>query len=386
MTTYVTVPGASSSVIVNPYNTPFNLQIAQEIANVLSVAQTNSKLLVSSFTPGSALPAVPMGEVGEIAVTVATGSISVPSGYGFTAIGPTLEGGTGVTGPFTVSGGGSLFVGNQNTTYYGAAAAGSVSIAAGDGTDLIGLAPGSTYNVGLGNGNDTVYANGSGTVTGGSGANLFFADSSNGQNQINSYGAADTIVAGHGSVSVATHGASPLVYGGAGQLVYIGSAGTAGNPTIAGGSGTETLFGGAGQNITYTDGSNTTQGANIIASGSGNETLNAGLAKYGVQMAIGSGSVDIIGSAAGDTIFGGSGAATVTTNGGSDLFVFGNVAGHTGGTDLITDFNTTKDTINLTGVSVTSSTGAAGSSIVTLSDGTKITFSGVTDPSKINFT
>jgi Ca2+-binding RTX toxin-like protein len=168
-------------------------------------------------------------------------------------------------------------------------------------------------------------------------------------------------------------------------LVYLGV--TAGSPTIAGGSGTETLFGGAGQNMLYTDGTNTTPGANIMASGSGNETLNAGSAKYGVQMAIGSGSVDVIGSAAGDTIFGGSGAATITTNGGSDLFVFGNVAGHTGGTDLITDFNTATDTINLTGVTVATETPSGSSpAMITLSDGTKITFTGISNPGSIHIT
>jgi Ca2+-binding RTX toxin-like protein len=321
---------------------------------------------------------VPAGDVGEIAVTVVGGGvINVPKGYTFTAIDQT------VSGPVTINGGGSLFAGNQTATYYGAPASGTVSIAAGDANDLIALPNGSTYVVALGNGNDTIFANGSGTVTGGSGNNIFFAGSAGGENDVNSYGSADTIVAGQGAVTVHSYGANPLIYGGSGSLVYLG--GAAGNPTITGGSGTETLFGSAGQNIDYTDGSNTTPGANILAAGAGNETLDAGSAKYGVQIAIGSGSVDVIGSAAGDTIYGGSGAATITTNGGSDLFVFGDLAGHTGGTDLITDFDIAKDTINLTGLTVSSETSAGTSpAMIMLSDDTRITFSGISDPTKIN--
>jgi len=170
-TTYVTVPGASSTYVVNPYNTPFNTQVAQQIASVLAAAQSASTLFVQNYT-GATLPPVPTGDTGEIAVTVpGTSSVVVPTGYTFTAVDQ------GVPGPITISGGGSLFVGNQNTTYFGLAAAGTVSIAAGDGNDLIALPTGTTYEVGLGNGNDTVYGNGSGTVTGGTGNNLFFGDS-----------------------------------------------------------------------------------------------------------------------------------------------------------------------------------------------------------------
>jgi Ca2+-binding RTX toxin-like protein len=376
MTTTVTVPGASGTYIPNPYNTPYNSAVAQQISSVLFEDQQNDTLFVqnSDESPQS----VPAGDVGEIAVTVVGGGvINVPKGYTFTAIDQT------VSGPVTINGGGSLFAGNQTVTYYGAPASGTVSIAAGDANDLIALPNGSTYVVALGNGNDTIFANGSGTVTGGSGNNIFFAGSAGGENDVNSYGSADTIVAGQGAVTVHSYGANPLIYGGSGSLVYLG--GAAGNPTITGGSGTETLFGSAGQNIDYTDGSNTTPGANILAAGAGNETLDAGSAKYGVQIAIGSGSVDVIGSAAGDTIYGGSGAATITTNGGSDLFVFGDLAGHTGGTDLITDFDIAKDTINLTGLTVSSETSAGTSpAMIMLSDDTRITFSGISDPTKIN--
>jgi Ca2+-binding RTX toxin-like protein len=374
---YVTVPGASNSVIVNPYGSTANLAIAQQIANALAQAKSAGNLFVQD---SSSLGTLPAGKIGEVAVTVASGSINVPTGYTFTAIGPSTAGGTSSTGPFTVGGGGSLFIGDQPVTYYGAASSAAVLIAAGNGNDLISLPTGSTYTVGLGNGNDTINANGSGTVTGGTGNNIFFAGglgTTGGPNQINSYGSADTIVAGGGSTSVSTYGSNPLVFGGAGSLTYFGDA--PGAPTIVGGTGSEIIFAGSGQNLTFLGGATGDQ----LAAGAGNETLNAGGSSANISMAIGSGTVDVIGSKGNDTFFGGSGVATITSNGGSDLFVFGNVAGHTDGTLTITDFNTSKDSLSLSGVTVASETGGSSSSLVTLSDGTKITFLGITNPGSI---
>jgi Ca2+-binding RTX toxin-like protein len=382
MTTTVTVPGASGTAIPNPYSTPQNLAVAQQIADLLYTALGNGMLYVqySDRNPGP----VPPGDVGELAVTLPGASnIVVPAGYSFTSIDQS------VTGPLTVSGGGSLFVGDANTTYWGAPSPNPVYIAAGDGNDLISLPTGSTYTAALGNGNDTINANGSGTVTGGSGSNLFFVGGSPGdQNLISSYGNNDTIVAGAGSATVGSYGADPLIYGGSGQLVYFGNA--AGNPTIAGGTGNETVFASAGQNITYQDGSNTTQGANLMDAGAGNETLNAGGAQYGVHLAAGVGSVLMIGSHGNDIFYGGSGAATMTGNGGSDTFIFGNIPGFTGGTDIITDFSSS-DVFELSGyganaaqTALNDATVANGNTTVKLSDNTTITFLNVSNPATIH--
>jgi Ca2+-binding RTX toxin-like protein len=381
MATTVTVPGASDSTIPNTYNTPYNTALAEQISDQLYAAQNAGMLYVqdSDQNPGP----VPPGYVGEIAVTVAGGGvINLPAGYSYTAIDQS------VAGAVTVTGGGNLFAGNQNTTYYGVAAPGTVLVTAGDGNDLVSMPNGSSYDVALGNGNDTIFANGSGTVSGGSGDNLFFAGSPGGQNTVNSLGAADTIVAGAGSVTVNSYGTNPLVFGGSGQLVYIGD--SAGNPTITGGTGTETLFGGAGQDLTYTDGSNTTTGANILAAGAGNETLNAGSAQYGVQLAAGTGSVDMIGSQGNDVFYGGAGTATMTGNGGADAFIFGNTAGHTGGLDIITDFSSSDNFVvvgygaNAAQNALNTATIGGGNTLAKLSDGTTIVFLDVTNPANIH--
>jgi Ca2+-binding RTX toxin-like protein len=380
MSTTVTVPGASATFIPNPFNTPSNLAVAQQISNMLAVAVDDNTLYIqdSDENPGP----VPPGDVGVIAVTVPGGTINVPPGYTFTNISPL------VTEPVTIAGGGSLFAGNQTVTYYGAPATATVYIAAGDGNDQVSLPDGSNYVVALGNGNNTVNANGSGTITTGSGNNLVYAGSPGGQNDVNSYGNSDTIAAGQGSVTVSTYGSDPMVSGGSGNLVYFG--GAPGDPSVSGGTGNETLFGGAGQNLTYTDGNTTTPGANILAAGAGNETLNAGNAQVGVQLAAGIGAVDMIGSQGNDTFYGGSGVATMTGNGGMDAFIFSASAPYNGGTDIITDFNSSDVFVlcdygaNAAQNALNAASVSDGSTVVRLSDNTTITFLNVTNPGSIH--
>jgi Ca2+-binding RTX toxin-like protein len=381
MAMMVTVPGASGTAIPNNYNTPHNIEVAQQISNLLTAADASGILFVqpSDETPSP----VPFGEVGMISVSgQGAGVVALPPGYSVTAINPSHD------GSVTVSGGGSLFAGDQGITYYGARAPDSVMIAAGDGNDLLSMPNGTTYEIALGNGDDTVCASGSGTVTGGYGSNIFFANSPDGENDVNSYGNTDTIVAGQGAVTVNSCGANSLIVGGSGSLVYLGDA--PGNATITGGIGQETIYAGAGQNLTYLGGSGTTTGDNILDAGGGNETLNAGSATYGVKLAAGSGRVEMIGSKGNDVFFGGAGAATMIGNGGSDAFIFGNTIGHIGGTDIITDFGSNDNFVvigyggNAAQNALNAATISGGNTAVRLSDNTTIIFRGVTNPDHVN--
>jgi Ca2+-binding RTX toxin-like protein len=366
MATYVTVPGANHTQIVNPYSNTFNTQVAQAISTALFAAQNGGTLVVSNPPPATTNP-LSAGQVGEISVTTPGGSyiyVSVPSGYTFTAIDQA------VTGPVYISGGGSLFAGDQKITYTGSAASGTVSIAAGNGNDYFSLASGSTYDVGLGNGNDTVVASGTGTIVGGTGANYYNLGNAT-STQLSSNSASDTIVSGSG------------------KLVYLG--GTPGAPTITGatGSGSATLYGSSGQDIHYLDNPNgISTGGNFLAAGAGNETLDASGASGAVGLAAGPGNSDLIGSTGPDTFYGGLGNSTMTANSNGDVFMFGSVAGgHPGATDIITDFNQS-DTFITSGygsnaaatafanAAVTGS-GSTLVSTVSLSDGTKIEFLGI---------
>jgi Ca2+-binding RTX toxin-like protein len=388
MATTVTVPGASGSQIPNPYNTTYNLAVAQQISSMLADAQGSSTLVITDSDQNAEV--ILPGQVGEVAVTLPGASVvNLPQGYSYTALDQS------VTGPVTINGGGSLFAGNQQITYNGAAGSDTAYIAAGDGNDLFNMPAGSNYVMGLGNGNDTVYADGSGSIAGGSGRNFFDIGGPPGSNNVvSSNGDQDTIIAGAGNVSVNTTGTDPSVVGGTGNLVYLGSA--AGDPTITGATGTghETLFGGAGQDITYQDNpaGAASPGSAIFGAGAGNETLNAGGSSTGVQLAAGVGSVDMIGSTGPDTFYGGDGYATMTGNGGDNVFEFAMANGtlQGGGTNIITDFNVQNDDFILVGYGATGAqdalkgaTVSGGNTFVKLSDGTSIEFVSVIAPALI---
>jgi Ca2+-binding RTX toxin-like protein len=400
--TTVTVPGAQGTIISENFVSQANLGVANLIAAALAAAQTAGTLTVEDYATATSIS----GGIGELAVTTAGGAnVTVPAGYQYVAIDSV------VGGAVTISGGGvSIFAGNQNITYFGAASSTLQNIALGDGNDFLSLPSGSTYSVGLGNGNDTVYANGSGTVVGGFGSNLLLADG--GSNLIVSQGINDTVVAGAGSDTVQlTATDDPVVFGGSGtttildgsnvaatvvggsgSMAYVGGSFST-SPTIFGGTGTATLFGGSGQDLNYFDGSNTVSGVNYLAAGSGDETLNAGGASFGVGEAVGSGDDVLVGTLGNDTFFGGSGAATITGHGGSDLYVFGAEgvnAGHAGGTTLIQDWNS-NDLFVVVGygedaaqTAINSATVSGGSTTVELSDNTKITFANITDTTQIH--
>jgi Ca2+-binding RTX toxin-like protein len=393
MATSVSITGHSHTIpdVVAPFSTQANIALAEALSKLYFGLQAAGNLYVSGDFHNPGL--IPPGDVGEIAIFDYNSSplIALPFGFSLIAIDQSA------TDP-TIVGGGSLFVGNNDTTYWGTPAQGTVSITAGNGNDLISLPIGTYYDVAIGNGHDTINANGSGTVTGGSGGTLFFvggaADDTVDQNLLNSHGNNDTIVAGAGSVTINAYGANTSVFGGTGSLEYLGH--SPGSPTIWGGSGTETLFGSSGQNITYKTGSELTPGADILAAGTGNETLNAGGASVGVQLAAGLGTVDMIGSTGNDQFFGGSGVATMTGNGGDDIFNFASASepgGQHGGTNIITDFNTGNDIFSTIGYgasaaqnALAAATVSGGNTTLKLSDGTTIEFLGITTPNSIKYT
>ena len=294
--------------------------------------------------------------------------------------------------PITVSDGRSLFVGNQQTTYWGLPAAGIVTVVAGGGDDLISQPFGATYDVALGNGNDTVNANGSGTVTGGAGSSVFWVGGTAGDaNVVDAHGAGDTIVAGAGAATINAFGADPCILCGPGSLEYIG--GSPGRPTVFGGTGTATLFAGAGQDVTYLTGTQDVAGRTLLLAGAGSDTLDAGGAAVGVQLAAGVGTATMLGSSGDDQFFGGSGVAWMTGNGGHDVFTFAAASepgGQHGGTTNITDFNTADDVFATAGYGAAAAQTAlltasvsGGNTTVRLSDGTTIEFLGVANPSAI---
>ncbi|MCB8876575.1 calcium-binding protein [Acidisoma silvae] len=204
-----------------------------------------------------------------------------------------------------------------------------------------------------------------------------------------------TIYAGTGSVSVS---------GGTGNLVFYGGTGAA---SVSGGTGTELLFGSTGTGTTYLQassgnstlsggsgtgattmigGTNTTE----FADGTGDVTMVAGTGDSQLNGMTGTGDeimftspISNTGTAvfglnnAADTVIAGTGQSTIVGGTGDDVFGF--VDGHAGGSVVIEGFHTGDNLAfgNYSGWAIASETVVDGSDVMTLTDGTQITFLGV---------
>jgi Ca2+-binding RTX toxin-like protein len=126
-----------------------------------------------------------------------------------------------------------------------------------------------------------------------------------------------------------------MVYGGAGDDAVAGWTGDdrleggAGNDTLYGATGSDTMAGDAGDDLLYGDGS-----VDVLDGGEGNDLLDGGLSS--------------------DTLSGGAGADTLTGGAGADVFRFALVDDLTkaDAPDIITDFETGVDVIDLAGLGV----------------------------------
>ena len=239
-----------------------------------------------------------------------------------------------------------------------------------------------------GGGSDTIGAVGSGSdfVLAGS-SNIVFLSTST---------SASTIVGGTGS--------DTLFAGPAGGVFF---AGTGGNSTLVGASGATTLVGGgSGDQLfaVYTAGQGpTTPGSSYLVAGSGNETLVADYDSRGVQLFAGNnatinffnvkGNTVFYTGPGADTIYAGTGNATVNAFPGSLPEVFSFINGKAGGNDQYNGFSS-GDQLQLVGygsgaqaAALASATVTGGNTVITLSDNTKITLTGYTSQlNSSNFT
>ena len=204
-------------------------------------------------------------------------------------------------------------------------------------------------------------------------------------------GIGDTIMAGSGFTTIGAATASSFVQGGAGLLTFVGGTGVS---TIVGGSSGATVFGGTGAtSLVGNDGSaftyvNTTSGGLSFTAGAGSETLDASLSKTGGTQFGGldtAGHNLLIGGAGVEALVAGSGSDTLIGGGGGDFFDFFKANGGPAANDVIGDFSAI-DTVILVNytygeatTAIAGATTANGSTTLTLSDNTRITFTGVTN-------
>lgn len=434
MANAVTVLGSQGKTITLNYDTSSNVNLARELAGQITAGIQALRIVAVSDTTVP-LPTMPHGVTGEY-VQEYSGITMLPKGYAaYVTTAPTaVVFGSGDQNESILSGD------TTNLTFI--AASGSGTVAAGGGTDRIMIGAGNRgdWSLNTGNGNDVILALGSGndTISAGGGHNAISLGT--GSNLVVSTGD-DTIVASggthltgsgnddrHGSggdsdrddipsrpnTIDASGASSDIVYGGSSDLVFVGGFGGA---TIFGGSGSDTYFGGTGGSQAIHGG---TSGNNFLFAGTGaatlfgggngdqlfaygnqNQTLIAGFGQETLSAAFssgndlliaGSGNVSLIGGSGADTFVGGSGHDTVfAANPGAALFEF--IKGQAGGTELVENvFGAADVHIHLSGYAANEVTHALASQhahdggvILSLSDGTKVTFENVTRLTSSNF-
>jgi Ca2+-binding RTX toxin-like protein len=175
----------------------------------------------------------------------------------------------------------------------------------------------------------------------------------------------DTVVGGSGRMSVYDDSNGNVIYGGSGTLIVGHDAGIPGiEVTVVAGSGSTVVYGEAGDTISYLTTDST---GSAIFVGSSGESVDASGSTGSLTMVLGTGNETLIGGS-GPTMFnanydsatGLTGTITINDFGGSDVFDF---VGYTAAQ---------------ASAIATSGTQTSSGYQITLTDGTKVTFAGIT--------
>lgn len=180
---------------------------------------------------------------------------------------------------------------------------------------------------------------GNDTIQGGNKGDLFYGGDGN-----------DNLQPGNGDDSVDGGAGNDTLSGGFGNDLLIGGSG---NDSISGGPGNDTAWGGDGDDSI----SGSAAGDDCLHGNAGNDTINGGIDNdevWGDE-----GNDFLVGNVGNDTIFGGSGNDFIRGDEGNDQ-LFGDEGadifyfGKNSGTDVIHDFQTGLDDINVKGLGLTS--------------------------------
>jgi ELWxxDGT repeat protein len=340
------------------------------LTDTTALAGSGNLVLLDGVTPYYAVDGDTVrGGAGQDVVVDPSGAILVGGGVGpLTFVGGTgFSTVTGGAGPLTVfgGGGGGIYAGGFDA----AGSGGNVLIAGGGNTTLTG--GGSLDRLfGASGGNTSMAAaHGRETLVGGGGDTVFQAGVEQAAVIFTGDGAAtvlggnaggDTIVGGAGTLRLGARG---------GEAVFAGS----GAATVTGSSnGPDSIIGGTGALVVSGQGSNM-----IVVGGAGPASIDTGNG-YGL---IFQGGGDMSIAARGPLqVIAGSGSASIAVGSGGILLDV--VRGAAGGLDVIGGFRPQTDRIDLFGFTAPDlhSHVTDGSVTLSLSDGTRITLLGITDP------
>ena len=303
---------------------------------------------------------------GQDTVTAASGAVQVTGGAGTLRF-------TGGSGFNTVTGGlgaETLAGGSGGGIYSGGAAGGNVLVASGGNTTLIGGGGHDALFGAQAGSTDLVAQHGGETLVGGGGGTMFTGGAFGGAVMFTGGGPA-TVAAGASGGDIIVGGAGTLLVRAAhGEAVFAGS----GTTTVQGSAaGADSLIGGTGSLVVNEAGANVIVvgglGPSAIASGTGYGLIFQGVGA--MQIASGGGPLQLVAGPGSATVGAGAGGITLDV-----------VKGHGGGLDVIGGFRPLVDHLDLFGFTAADvHTHVQNASVtLSLSDGSRVTLLGVTDP------
>jgi Ca2+-binding RTX toxin-like protein len=384
----VTVAGAHGQTVTLNFDSKANAALAGKLAAAITAGVDSGAIVPAVDTDGPP-PVLPAGKIGEF-VQTQSGPTILPHGY---------KAFLDTAANAVVIGSGdkdeSVLSSTGNLRFF--AGAGSGTVAAGGGNNDIFITPTDKggWSINTGNGDDNIFALGSGndTISAGGGRNhIVLGD---GQDRVLASGDYSDLVDGNASRLVFLgNSGSATIFGGTGSDTFSGGTGpdyvqggSAGKNFLAGGTGLATLIGGGDGDLLIAGGSV----GQLLKAGQGNETLIGGSGSDTFDGGGKGSSTQIFGGMGNDTFVSAGGIATVTAGAASNLFVF--VNSHSGGTEVINGFISGLDQVGLQdfhdrGVVrdvLRTQKVVDGNDTVTLPDHTKITFVGVRSLSESDF-
>ena len=341
------------------------------------------------------------GNAGRLTVTDSGGFNSYVGGTGGLALSITANGGSvstlaGTTNRIDALGRTSIRSAGAdsitiNGSYSDVTASGTATITAGNFFDTFTLNGRNVLN-NAGTGSVTVGAAGNATVTS-TGAYSQITKLAGGRIDLTQINATP-----RGTITVSGGAASLMANSGMGGMIRVTTTGGDGGANMRLGAGNTTVISGGADTICASTGSVnvTATGKAAIYGGSGSLYVATGLAGASVYggtggtTVVGGGGDDVINCGAGRTVLnagGGNdlvtlGAGTGTLTGGTGAEIYQIRAGTAGGQYLLTDFRGGEDRIRLTGFQgdpIAQRQVTGGSLSLTLTDGTRIQFAGVTN-------
>jgi hypothetical protein len=269
-----------------------------------------------------------------------------------------------------------------------------------------------------------VAGSGASTINTGAGGGVYSATTAPTLIEVGS-GAATISAAGTGVCDSIFGGGNSLYFLNSSQAVYVNQS-TNGTPTVVGGVGAATVYGGTSNGLYFMDdqsifvggsGQSTVRGSGELFGGSGNNEI---VASTGNTTLVGGSSNSLMFGQAGDVMIGGSGSDTMVAGGGSEQFFTGSgsldawlgngattailqsgygnlnceggstdfvaVNGQGGGSYTINNFVEGSDQVVASGftadqvsAAISSQVSGGGNSTLTLGDGTRITFAGLSN-------